>query len=52
MGSVGELQVEAPRLDANTLVSGSVNPHSESPPCLLYRTVPDRVRARARQGTV
>jgi putative PIN family toxin of toxin-antitoxin system len=24
-------------IDANTLVSGSVNPHSESPPCLLYR---------------
>ena len=23
-------------IDANTLVSGSVNPHSESPPCLLY----------------
>lgn len=24
-------------IDANTLVSGSINPHSESPPCLLYR---------------
>lgn len=23
-------------IDANTLVSGSVNPHGESPPCLLY----------------
>ncbi len=24
-------------IDANTLVSGSVSPHGESPPCLLYR---------------
>jgi putative PIN family toxin of toxin-antitoxin system len=24
-------------IDADTLASGSVNPHSESPPCLLYR---------------
>lgn len=23
-------------IDANTLVSGSVSPHGESPPCLLY----------------
>jgi putative PIN family toxin of toxin-antitoxin system len=23
-------------IDANTLVSGSINPHSDSPPCLLY----------------
>ncbi len=24
-------------IDANTLVSGCVDPHGESPPCLLYR---------------
>lgn len=23
-------------IDANTLVSGSISPHGESPPCLLY----------------